>query len=163
MCHCCTDMVRKWPNIATHPILSPFQLSLIPASILFKSRGPNLPSNSWHLRIKSPKDFPSHSVDKNPPANARDTGSVPSLGRLHTPQSTWPMCHSHQVCTLQLTSCNYQTHVPQLLKPVCPKACAPQQEMSLQWRACALLQEYPPLATIRESPCKATKTQDSHK
>ena len=86
--------MRKWPNIAIHPILSPSQLSLIPASILFKSRGPNLPSKSWHLRSKSPKDFPTGSVDKNPPANARDAGSIPSLVRFHMPMSTWPVCQA---------------------------------------------------------------------
>ena len=32
-------------------------------------------------------DFPGGTVDKNPPANAGDTGSVPSLGRSHVPQS----------------------------------------------------------------------------
>ena len=29
------------------------------------------------------RDFPSGTVVKNPPANARDTGSIPGLGRSH--------------------------------------------------------------------------------
>ena len=35
--------------------------------------------NSW--------DFPGGTAVKNPPANAGDTGSIPSLGRSHMPQS----------------------------------------------------------------------------
>ena len=31
--------------------------------------------------------FPGGAVVKNPPANARDTGSCPGLGRSHMPQS----------------------------------------------------------------------------
>ena len=32
--------------------------------------------------------FPGGAVVKNPPANARDTGSSPGLGRSHMPRST---------------------------------------------------------------------------
>ena len=32
-------------------------------------------------------DFPGVSVDNNPAANAGDTGSIPSQGRFHMPQS----------------------------------------------------------------------------
>ena len=32
-------------------------------------------------------DFPGGAVVKNPPANARDTGSSPGPGRSHMPQS----------------------------------------------------------------------------
>ena len=28
-------------------------------------------------------------MDKNPPANAADMGSIPGPGRLHMPQSNW--------------------------------------------------------------------------
>ena len=31
-------------------------------------------------------DFPGGAVDKNPPANAEDTGSSPGPGRPHMPQ-----------------------------------------------------------------------------
>ena len=31
--------------------------------------------------------FPGGAVVKNPPANARDTGSIPGPGRSHMPQS----------------------------------------------------------------------------
>ena len=39
-----------------------------------------LKSNNW--------DFPGGAVVKNPPANARDTGSSPGPGRSHTPRSS---------------------------------------------------------------------------
>ena len=31
-------------------------------------------------------DFPSDTVDKNPPTNAGDIGSIPGPGRFHMPQ-----------------------------------------------------------------------------
>ena len=33
-------------------------------------------------------DFPGGAVDRNPPANAKDMGSIPGLGRLHMPWSS---------------------------------------------------------------------------
>ena len=29
------------------------------------------------------RDFPAATVDRNPPSNARDTGSIPGSGRFH--------------------------------------------------------------------------------
>ena len=37
--------------------------------------------------IKRDEGFPSGLVVKNPPANARDMGSIPGQGRSHMPQS----------------------------------------------------------------------------
>ena len=61
-----------------------------------------------------PWDFPGGTVVKNLPANAGDTGSIPSLGRSHMLRSN-------------------KTRVPQLLSPRAttteahaPRACAPQ-------------------------------------
>ena len=56
-------------------------------------------------------DFPGDIVDKNPPANAGDMGSIPGPGRFHMPQVNW--------------AC-----VPQLFSPR-PRACKPQL-LSLQ-------------------------------
>ena len=54
--------------------------------------------------------------------------------------------------------------VPQLLKPVCPRAHALQQEKPPQWQACAWqLESSPPLASTRASPRAAMKTQHSQK
>ena len=33
-------------------------------------------------------DFPRGTMDKNPPANAGDVGSIPGLRRFHLPQSS---------------------------------------------------------------------------
>ena len=40
-------------------------------------------------------DFPGDTVDKNPPANAGDTGLIPGPGRFHMPQSNWACVHSY--------------------------------------------------------------------
>ena len=48
------------------------------------------------------QNFPGVPVDKNPSANAGDTGLIPALRRFHTPQSK-PVRHKHE---------------PQLLKPI---------------------------------------------
>ena len=56
---------------------------------------------------------------KNPPANSGDMGLIPGLGRSH-------LLWDNYACVLQL------------LKPLCPRARAPQQEMPLQREACSL-------------------------
>ena len=59
---------------------------------------------------------------------------------------------------------NYWACVPQLLKPVCPRACTP-QEKPLCWEVCAqhLNEEQPPFSATREGLRKAMKTQCSQK
>ena len=42
----------------------------------------------YFLYVNLISDFPGGAVDKNPPANAEDMGSIPGLGRSHMPQST---------------------------------------------------------------------------
>ena len=39
-------------------------------------------------------DFPGDPVDKNPPANARDMGSIPGPGRFHRQGAPNPESHS---------------------------------------------------------------------
>ena len=46
-------------------------------------RGREGPPGVAHL------DFLGDPLDKNPPANVEDTGSVPGLGRLYVPSSSW--------------------------------------------------------------------------
>ena len=44
-------------------------------------------------------DFPGGTVDKNPPANAGDTGSIPGLGRFHnygSPHALEPVLHNRR-------------------------------------------------------------------
>ena len=72
--------------------------------------------------------FPGGSVIKNLAANTGATGSTPGPGRSH-------MSRSNRACEPQLLSlCSRAgeplllSHVPQLLKPECPRACALKQE-----------------------------------
>ena len=51
--------------------------------------------------------------------------------------ATKPTSHNCWACALEPLSHNYWARVPQLLKPVCPRACAPQQEKPQQWEACS--------------------------
>ena len=42
--------------------------------------------SSHHEKKKKKRwDFPGDAVDKNLPANAGDTGSIPGLGKVHMP------------------------------------------------------------------------------
>ena len=79
--------------------------------------------------------FPGGAVVKNPPANARDTGSSPGPRRPHMPRSN----SAHEP---QLLSLHSRAHEPRLLGPCAtateacvPRARAPQQEKPLQWDA----------------------------
>ena len=56
-------------------------------------------------------------MDKNPPANAQGTGSIPGPGRSHNAMGQLSLCAT--------------TTMPM------PRACALQQEKPLQWEACA--------------------------
>ena len=40
-----------------------------------------------NINIKKKEDFPGGPVDKNPPANSGDMGSIPGPGGFHMPQS----------------------------------------------------------------------------
>ena len=88
--------------------------------------------------------FAGGAVVKNPPANARDTGSSPGPGRSHMPRSN--KAHAPQL--LRLRS---RAHEPQLLSPRTttteahvPRARAPQEEKPLQWEARALQRRVAP-------------------
>ena len=79
------------------------------------------------------RDFLGGTVDKNLPASAGDSGSIPSLGRFHMPQSN-------------LASHNCWAHAP--------RACAPQQEKPSQGEAHALQLESSPHSPQLEKACK---------
>ena len=91
-------------------------------------------------------DFPGGPVVENLPCNARDTGSIPDLGRSHMPWGSW-------ADGPQLRSPHSGPCEPQLLKPVYPRACAPQQERSLQWEACVPQLENSPHSLKLEKAC----------
>ena len=78
------------------------------------------------------RDFPGGAVVKNPPANARNMGSIPGPGRAHMPQSNWarlPWLLSLRTATTEACA---------------PTGRAPQQEKPPQWEAHALQQSVAP-------------------
>ena len=77
------------------------------------------------------------------PANAGDTGSSPGLGGPHMPRSYW-------------------AREPQLLSLRVWSLCSAIREAAIM-RPAHRDEEWPPLATTRESPHTETKTQHSHK
>ena len=69
---------------------------------------------------------PGGAVVKNPPANARDTGSSPGPGRSHMPQS-------NKARAPQLLSLRSRAHEPQLLSPC---ATTTEPESHNNWSLC---------------------------
>ena len=80
---------------------------------------------------------------KNPPANAGDTGSSPGLGRSHMLRSTWAREPHTEPARLEPVLHNKGGHD--------------------SGRPTHRDEEWPPLATTRESSRTATKTQRSQK
>ena len=62
-----------------------------------------------------------------------------------------PVCHNNWACVLAPGSHNYWAHVPQLLKPVRPRACARQQEKPPRWEAWAQLENVPHSLWVEKS------------
>ena len=98
----------------------------------------------WNPSQKGqPWGFPGGAVVENLPANAGDTGSSSGLGRSHMQQSNW-------------------AREPQLLSLRVWSLCSATRGRDSE-RPAHRDEEWPPLATTRESPCTETKTQHSHK
>ena len=75
----------------------------------------------------------------------------PLLGCCKAPE---PMFHSYWACALEAGSCNPWVHVPQPLKPKCPRACGLQEGKSPQWEAHApQLESSRGLPHLEKSPC----------
>ena len=92
---------------------------------------------------KSLWGFPGGAVVESLPANAGDTGSSPGLERSHMPQSNG--AREPQLLSLRVWS-------------LCSATGGHDSERSTHRN-----EEWPPLATTRESPRTETKTQHSHK
>ena len=75
--------------------------------------------------------------------------------------ATKPVRHNYWACALEPASHNYWAREPQLLKPEHLEPVLHNKEKLPQWEACAPQQRVAPLATTRESPRTATKTQGS--
>ena len=72
------------------------------------------------------RDFPCGPVIKNPPANAGDT-RVPGLRRFHMPQDNLgPVPQKRNLC--------FRAYEPKLLKHMCPRTRALQQECNKRSR-----------------------------
>ena len=102
------------------------------------------------------RDFPGGAVVKNLPANAGDTGLSPAPGRSHMPRGSW-------ACAPQLLRLRSRALEPQLLKPACLEPVLHNKRSHHNEKPMHSNEEWPPHATIRESPCAATKTQRSQK
>lgn len=91
------------------------------------------------------QDFAGGPVVRNPPANARNMGSIPGLGRFH-------MMWDKEACEEQLS-------IPCTLEPLLCKRnhCNKKPTCHNQWH------KQPSLAESRESPCAATKIQHRQK
>ena len=81
------------------------------------------------------------------PANAGDTGSGPGLGRSHMPRSNW--AREPQLLSLRVWSLCSTTREAAIVRGRDSERPAHRDE------------EWPPLATTRESPRTETKTQHS--
>ena len=78
-------VVRTW-GLPGGPVVSSAFTAGVPGSIC----GRALRSHKSHdAAKKKKKDFPGGAVDKNPPANAGDTGSIPGPGRSHMLQGNY--------------------------------------------------------------------------
>ena len=100
--------------------------------------------NIYHVKKTHGWGFPSGAVVKNLPANAADTGSIPGPGGSHMPRSNW-------------------AREPQLLKPARLEPVLRNKRSHDDEKPAYRNEEWPPLATTRESLCTATKTQHSQK
>ena len=88
--------------------------------------------------------FPGGAVVGNLPANAGNRGSSPGLGRSHMPRSDW-------------------AREPQLLSLRVWSLCSATREAVIVKRPAHRDEEWPPLASTRESPRTEKKNQHSHK
>ena len=61
---------------------------------------------------------PGGSVVKNLPANAREMGLIPGLGKPHILGATKSTCRNYRACALEPWSSNRWVHVLQLLKSI---------------------------------------------
>ena len=69
-------------------------------------------------------------------------------------RATMPVHHNYWVCALEPRSRDYWAHVPQLLRPVCPRARALQKGRPSRWEACTWqLESSLHLQQLDKSPC----------
>ena len=114
----------------------------------------------WFIYIKNVciQDLPGDTVDENLPANAGDTDLIPGPRIPHATGQLKPLCHSYWTCehespgatTNQLRAATTEARVP--------RACAHKRSLCSE-EPMDRNKEQPQLATTRESPRAAMKTQ----
>ena len=116
---------------------------------------------SIHLkRVRVIKGLPWRSGSWEPACQSGDTGSIPGPGRSHMLRSNPATHHSYWARALQPAR---QSPNPETTEPRAPGAHVLRQETPLQKEAPHRSKDQPPLATTRESPRAASKTQQSQK
>ena len=137
---------RNFTKRLSHKCLCTFvkNVGIISSHISFKEAGHLIITSTSHHYIKKLSGFPGGAVVENLPANAGDTGPSPGLGRSHMPRSS-------------------QAREPQLLSLRVWSLCSANKRGPDSERPAHHDEEWPPLATTRESPRTETKTQHSQK
>ena len=104
-------------------------------------------------------DFPGGAVDRNPSANAGNTGSFPDLGRFHIPQS-------NQVPVPRLLSSHSRACEPQLLKPWHPRSCCCNHWSLRTWSLCSTAREAMAIRNsctiMKRRPCLSQLEKSPH-
>ena len=92
-------------------------------------------------------DFPHGPVVKNVPANTggRGSGKTPQVAEQLSP------CAQLRSLCATTWNCNCGSHVPQPLKPTCPRTCALQQEKPPQLEKAHELQQRPSTAINKQT------------
>ena len=81
---------------------------------------------------------------------ARESGAQGSREQRH--RASKPMCHNCWALALEPMRHNYWAHTLQLLKPMCPRACALRQEKPQRWKEHSLQWRVVPAVTTRKKP-----------
>ena len=95
--------------------------------------------------------------------NAGDTGSIIDQADLTGCGAAKPMHQNYWTCALEPRRHNYWALMPQPLKPMNPRAHAPQQKKPLQWEAHTLQLESSPNLPQLEKVLIAMKTCHNQK
>ena len=106
---------------------------------------------SFSSSQRAPLDFSCGAVDKSPPFNARDMGSIPGQGRFHLPRSP------------QLLSSLCRAHEPPLVKPPRLKPALRSKRSHCNEKPEPRNRKQPLSTAAREGPCTATETQHRQK
>ena len=102
------------------------------------------------------RDFPGGTVDRNLPASAGDTGTIPDLGRFHMPRGN--QARAPQLLRPRSRACELQ-----LLKPLSRELCSATEETTVMRSPCTATKSNPHSSQLEKSPRAATKTQHSCK